>query len=835
MKAILGIRCGRPRRAAGWAGMFRATLGCLLILLATPALAQSSTGDAPAAAARPVVAPIVAADITTRADSDQQFVQAVVRRTATADDIAAFEKVLERQETAVAQLTALTADSDLKLLPVRRLESLQRHWVLYERQVADLRARLARATHAHSEDAASLAERRAAWQAVRAATPELAPALVQRIDELIALIDEAEARITEPLSWTLELGRRATALEREAEAGEAIVRTQVEEQDRRLLSMDAPPLWQGSSAGAAAQAANVSVRKSLAIETAFARDHDAANAPVLRVMAAVGLLLLPFLFWLKYRAGKLIAQGQATAESVRALTRPWAAWLVLLALGAVVFDFQGPAIRQQAVMLLAWLPVLRLLPVRLLNAVGPWAYLSAVFYFLNVLASLLVGNELVYRSMLLVMDLSMAGTLLWLIARSRRLSVPVAGAAPSTAAEVPRSSAMNFLLGTAAAVLGAAAVSNVLGNVSLATTLTGGVLDSSYLALALYAGATVLVALARVLFTRAGGVTQFGTRNAGALIDAGARLGRMLMAVACLVVTLQAFRLYRPLSDLLRAVLAHSFSFGVVSISLGNIAAFVAATVLAFWLARTLRTLLAEDILPSLAVTRGVGNSISTLSYYTILTIGLLTALAVLGFPIGQLAIVFGALGVGIGFGLQDVVKNFVAGLIMMFERPIQPGDVVEVAGMTGSVRRIGMRATIVTTFEGADVVVPNGMLLADKLINWTLRGTRRRVDIDVSTGPEVPPRRTIELLVGIARNVEGVASVPEPAALMTDMGAGLLTFSLRAWTTDGMSWMVVRSNLAVAVREGLAEAGIELPRPQSDLHLRSVVEGSAPRPAEAS
>jgi small-conductance mechanosensitive channel len=381
---------------------------------------------------------------------------------------------------------------------------------------------------------------------------------------------------------------------------------------------------------------------------------------------------------------------------------------------------------------------------------------------------------------------------------------------------------MIYLLGAASAVLAAAAVSNLLGNLSLSAMLTSAVLDTSYLALVMYAGATVLVALFRVLLARPGPARP-GARNTSSLIDAGARIGRTLMAVACVVVGLQAFRIYRPLSDLLVAILSYGFTIGVVSLTLGNIAAFVAAAFLAFWLARTIRMLLAEDILPSLALTRGVGNSISTLTYYTILLVGLLSALAVLGFPIGQLAIVFGALGVGIGFGLQDVVKNFVAGLILMFERPIQPGDVVDVAGMSGTVRQIGMRATIVTTFEGADVVVPNGMLLADKLVNWTLRGTRRRIDINVSTGPDVPPRTTIELLLAIARSVDGVATVPEPAAHMTGLTAGALDFNLRAWTTDSVSWVVVRSNLAVAVREGLAQAGIEVPRPQSDLHLRGL------------
>src|SRR6185295_14564796 len=104
---------------------------------------------------------------------------------------------------------------------------------------------------------------------------------------------------------------------------------------------------------------------------------------------------------------------------------------------------------------------------------------------------------------------------------------------------------------------------------------------------------------------------------------------------------------------------------------------------------------------------------------YALVVIGLLVALAAAGFEVGQLALVVGALGVGIGFGLQNVVNNFVSGLILMFERPIQPGDIVEITGTSGKVSEIGMRATTLTTAEGADVIVPNGTLLSEKLINW--------------------------------------------------------------------------------------------------------------------
>ena len=129
--------------------------------------------------------------------------------------------------------------------------------------------------------------------------------------------------------------------------------------------------------------------------------------------------------------------------------------------------------------------------------------------------------------------------------------------------------------------------------------------------------------------------------------------------------------------------------------------------------------------------------------------LGLMVALAAAGFEVSQLAIVVGALSVGIGFGLQNVVNNFVSGLILMFERPIQPGDVVEVTGTSGKVREIGMRATTLTTFEGADVVVPNGVLLNEKLINWTLSDMDRRIDVNVGVAYGNDPKRVLELADG--------------------------------------------------------------------------------------
>ena len=746
------------------------------------------------------------------------------RRIQMADKVRRIENELARQAAALDSLDERTDRNDLGQLSVQRLESLERHWQLKERALTQTRAELTRLTNAASEDAADLAARRAAWQAT-GAQPYLSPALVERSSEMVAQIDRAQNALADPLGKLLDLGRKSNALATQVQRGVAIVSGQVAEQDRRLVSMDTPPLWQAVREADTQQPVTVGLRRSLEIETAFARDYDAAHARLLPALGLASALLLPLVFWFRRRARKLVAADQLGDSALQALSRPWAAWLLLVAALAVAYGLQGPHLRQQLVMLLAWVPVLGLLQRRMLSIVGPWAYLSALFYFLNVVVSLLIGNPLLYRLLLLGVNLLMLLTLALNLLHARR--------GGEQAENRFQSGSWHLVAWAACIVLGVAALSNVLGNISLSSMLVSATLDSSYAALAIYAGAKVVIALAQVLLagpTAARLVERYWSSLAPAVVT----VGRLLLIAAWLLFALQSFRVYRPVSTFVVTVLTYKFQIGELSLSLGSLVSFALATMVAFWLAKTIRQVLAEDILPGLSLPRGVGNSVSSLSYYVVLFLGLLAALAAAGFQVGQLTLVFGALGVGIGFGLQDVVRNFVAGLILMFERPLQRGDTVEVAGVLGQVREIGLRATIVTTFDGADVVVPNGMLLADKLINWTLNGTRRRVELAINTPYSADPQRTMDLLVEIARGVSGVAATPAPSAIMIGLAPGELQFSIRAWTKDFTDWVQVRTELAMKVRAGLAEAGIEAPRPQRELVVRGLTPQAAQDLAQA-
>jgi len=795
---------------------------CLLLGLGgAPVSAQPAAASAEPAAER--AAAIAPADLAARADADEKFMLSAQRRAQATERTARIGQALLRRAEAIDRLTEATEGTDLSMLSVQRLESLERHWLLQERLLTQARADLTRATSEVSEDAAELAARRSAWQAT-VEQPYLSPALHKRAGEMVAQVDRAQSALADPLAQLIDLGRRGNALSAKVHKGVAEVARQVAEEDRRLTSMDTPPLWQALRDGDGFEPATTGLRRSLEIETSFAREHDDARARLLPALGIASAVLLPLMFWLRRRARTLVAANQLGEHALQSLARPWAAWLLMVAAGAVVYGLQGPNLRQQAVMLLAWIPVLGLLQRHLLSLVGPWAYLSAVFYFLNVVVSLLIGSPLLHRVLLLGLTLLMLLTLAWHLWPSRRRDE--AGSSRF------QSRSWKLVAWLACIVLAVAAGANVLGNVTLAGMLVSATLESSYAALALYAGSRVVLALTQVLLAGPT-VARFSARYAASLVPAAVNVGRTLLVLAWLLFTLQAFRIYRPVSSFVTTVLTHQFKLGELSLSLGSLVTFALATWAAFWLAKTIRQVLAEDILPGLSLPRGVGNSVSSLSYYFVLFLGLLAALAAAGFQVGQLTLVLGALGVGIGFGLQDVVRNFVAGLILMFERPIQRGDTVEVAGMTGIVREIGLRATTVTTFDGAEVVVPNGMLIADKLVNWTLTGTRRRVSVDLSTVYGADPRRTVKLLEQIARSVDGVSLSPAPNVIVTGLTAGTLDFSVRVWTTELADWVQVRSDLAMRIRDGLAEAGIQVPLPQRELLVRSAPgEASALAPA---
>jgi small-conductance mechanosensitive channel len=281
-----------------------------------------------------------------------------------------------------------------------------------------------------------------------------------------------------------------------------------------------------------------------------------------------------------------------------------------------------------------------------------------------------------------------------------------------------------------------------------------------------------------------------------------------------------ALAILRPARQRVTQILAARLTHGALNVSLGDFLVFGLIVWITFILSSAVRVILEEDVFSRVKLERGIPAALSSVAHYVILLIGFFLGLAALGLDFTRITILAGALGVGVGFGLQNIVNNFVSGLILLFERPIQIGDAVQLGTLTGEVKRIGIRSSTVRTWEGAEVIVPNASLVSDQVTNWTLSDRMRRVDIDVGVAYGTEPQRVVTLLADVARRTPGVLPEPAPIVLFLGFGDSALNFQLRAWTAHFEEWIRTRSELGLAVHDALEQAGITVPFPQREVRV---------------
>ncbi len=233
--------------------------------------------------------------------------------------------------------------------------------------------------------------------------------------------------------------------------------------------------------------------------------------------------------------------------------------------------------------------------------------------------------------------------------------------------------------------------------------------------------------------------------------------------------------------------------------------------------------ILEEEVYPRRKVERGVGISINRLIHYAFVVFGVVTALSTIGIGLQNLTVVVGALGIGIGFGLQNIVNNFASGIIMLFERSIKVGDIVQINGEWGTIKNLGLRATVVETFDRSEMIVPNSNLVSSTVVNWTLsdRQTRVIVQVGVAYGSDV--QKVTQILLRIAQENPFIMKFPEPAVYFMNFGASSLDFELRAWVADIDIRLKIKNEINYEIERLFRENGIEIPFPQHDLHIRSV------------
>ena len=665
-----------------------------------------------------------------------------------------------------------------------------------------------------------LASLRESWMRSReaaagAGAPKVA---LDQIDDILGGLNAARIRVEARLSALLVAQYRLAQLQRRCDEALARVAQVKSDRLRRLGERDGPPLWSRALWSGALGQASSAARDVLAAERMVAEEVAQQHASRIPLHALFFLILVAVLWRGRRAARRWRADDASIGSVVEVFKRPISSALVLACFAAPWIHPEATPVLLRMVALVAIVPVVRLIRPSMDRSLAAALYIFGALFLVDGIRSV-VSTAPLFEHLLFLGEMLVASAVMIRVLAARRRPAPPASEA-SAAEATPLRHLVRFLLAAFAGAFGLGGV----GYVELARLIGAGALASAYYGLAILAAVEVATGLVGVLLrSRPLGLLS-SVQHARATLER--RLVRVLRwagVLGWIAATLDVLTLLPSVSAAVRGAMSVQWGWGALQISLGDVVIFALTIWLSFVLAAGLRLLLAEDVFPRVRMARGLPLALSVVIQYAVIFGGFTLALAALGADLTKLTILAGAFGVGAGLGLQNLVNNFASGLILLFERPIHLGDVVQLAGVAGEVRHIGARATVVRTADGAEVFVPNSQLIAQNVTNWTYSDLRRRIVLPVRVAYGAAPQRITELLTGLAAKHPQVIDQPAPGAVFLGFGENSLDFELRAWTDRFGDAEAIQSQLAEAVYTALTEAKIDLPVPRRDVRLWNV------------
>jgi len=382
---------------------------------------------------------------------------------------------------------------------------------------------------------------------------------------------------------------------------------------------------------------------------------------------------------------------------------------------------------------------------------------------------------------------------------------------------------IKILVRTALVILLICLIGNIAGNYTLTTILLYGVIPTGFFGILMYLFYIIIIGLFEVVMDSDWG-QSYGIikRNRNKILTKTGRIVVFILSISFIIGGLNGFKIYRPIYDAVEGFLVTSYTLGNFSFSINDILLFILILLITSWISQFVEFVLQEQVLFTSRKKKNLSASISSLATFTIVTFGFFIAALASGFPLDKLALLISAFGVGIGFGLQNIFNNLVSGIILVFERPLEVGDTIEVGNLVGVVKKIGIRASTVRTFDGSEVIVPNGNLISNELINWTHSDSQRRLIIKVGVAYGTDPNEVIKILLGVAKKNKELLEDPEPYVLFKEFGDSALGFELRCFT-ESNDWLFILSDLHVKVNDAINKAGMVIPFPQRDLHIKTM------------
>ncbi len=786
----------------------------------------------PAATPTPAPTPIPVAEISESAAATAAMLRGAIQDSQIGDQVEVIEREFESERAHVDELAIETSQRLEIDGPASVLEETQKAWKRVEARIDRWQVTLKERAGKIDAALGAITARKDIWQLTLSAADEveLPPEVRQQVVAILQAIGDADRSVRANRDAVLTLQSRLSRLKSEVDDTLAQLQEEITRRRRGIVGIDSPELWNAFVVPGVDGSPSEQISAMWAKNSSTIREYVAEQTwhVTRHALCVIGFTI--GLIFLRRKAEFWAQQDRSLDTTVRILDRPFSASLIMTVLLGDLLHPGAPAAWLDVLGLALLFALLRVLPLMVPKTLLPVAYVLALLYFLEEATRLAPDGNLIDRLLLLALSV-IATTACWWVDRKLTDHRMIESDSWRAAVKI----GIRFAL----AAFAVASVANIIGAVGFATLVIEGTLTSVFMAVLTWVAAVLLRAVVRVVL-----LTRFAKRfglvrlHSDAVLTTVFKLITWVAVLTWVIWTLEESDAFAPVQNWLKNALNTAISFGEFSMVPGTVLLFCFLIWLTYTLSRLIQFGLETDVLPRMDLPRGVPGAITRLTHYVVMVVGVMVAVTAAGLDFSRMSFIIGALGVGIGFGLQNVVNNFVSGLILLFERPVRIGDRVQLTTLSGIVTSIGMRASIIRTWQGAEVIVPNANLISSEVINWTLSDESHRMEISVGVAYGTDPQTVIDLLVSVAEGHPDVFRDPEPVALFLGFGESSLDFELRAWS--GGEFVRVASDLRVAVYTALVNAGIEIPFPQRDVHLRSADQGlfgvgvHAPRGVEA-
>ncbi len=713
---------------------------------------------------------------------------------------------------------AITAKDLSTYKSIHELETSKRLWIHVDIKLSETEKKLTKHVEDLTDKEKKVIKIKDIWintdESLRSSN--IYPVLAEEFTNINSIADSILNEITAEIKFILDQQSKLINYSIETKNKLGKINALMAEKNIRNIQTNLPPLWDfneisKSSVGLVKQVSRVIGDE---IEPFKTFTTEFKNEIRLHISFIIGFFI--FFIFLYFRTRKYINTGEPISEKVIRIFRfPVPLALIMSAYSTLYLYDAAPLLFVELVILVIVIAIIPLIHIIIPQLTRKYTYYLTGLFLATRLLGMTLEQSIQVRILVIIVSVLSAYILLLVLRKVGKADQENS----SGSLVLAKAGLLLCILSLSVAIIG-----NVTGAGELSMMLCVGTLRFVMAVVLFFITMNILKALLTLfMYSKTIMSIHLFKANSTEIYRFSIKLIYVFTFLLLCNSLLEVFNMKDSFFNALEDFLEEVRTIGEFEYSVGSILLFIIVVYLSALAGKVLKTFIEDGILFNFNVKRGLALSIGTLTRYLLVTTGVLIAISAVGISLDKLTVLIGALGVGIGFGLQSIFNNLVSGLILLFDRPVQIDDTVEVGNLIGKVKSIGLRTSSIRTFDGAEVIVPNGELISKEVINWTRSDPQRRMELIIGVAYDSDLKVVEDVIKNTLEGHSDVIKYPNPLILMNKLNDHSIDFRILFWTDNYDQWMRIRSEVLLSIFEALKIKNIEIPFPQRDLYIKNL------------